>query len=90
VSFVKSLGDSYDVTVVSPRNYFLFSPLLPSCTVGTLEDRTCAPGALGLPEILFVDFLFSALCNLFALSSKGDSGKIKAQRLRSTRPAALR
>jgi len=29
----------YDVTVVSPRNHFLFTPLLPSTTVGTLEFR---------------------------------------------------
>lgn len=27
-------------TVVSPRNYFLFTPLLPSVTVGTLETRS--------------------------------------------------
>jgi NADH:ubiquinone reductase (non-electrogenic) len=25
---------------VSPRNYFLFTPLLPSCTVGTIEHRS--------------------------------------------------
>ena len=31
----------YSVTVVSPRNHFLFTPLLPSTTVGTLEFR-CA------------------------------------------------
>jgi NADH:ubiquinone reductase (non-electrogenic) len=30
----------YDVSVVSPRNHFLFSPLLPSTTVGTLEFRS--------------------------------------------------
>jgi NADH:ubiquinone reductase (non-electrogenic) len=30
----------YDVTVVSPRNHFLFTPLLPSTCVGTLEFRT--------------------------------------------------
>ncbi|CAM9106009.1 unnamed protein product [Ascophyllum nodosum] len=29
----------YEVTVVSPRNHFLFTPLLPSTTVGTLEFR---------------------------------------------------
>ena len=29
----------FDVTVVSPRNHFLFTPLLPSTTVGTLEFR---------------------------------------------------
>lgn len=30
----------YEVCVVSPRNHFLFSPLLPSTTVGTLEFRS--------------------------------------------------
>ncbi|KAJ2013417.1 NADH:ubiquinone oxidoreductase [Coemansia sp. S85] len=32
--------DNYNVVVVSPRNYFLFTPLLPSCTVGTIENRS--------------------------------------------------
>ncbi|KAJ1921330.1 NADH:ubiquinone oxidoreductase [Mycoemilia scoparia] len=32
--------DKYNVVVVSPRNYFLFTPLLPSCTVGTIENRS--------------------------------------------------
>jgi NADH:ubiquinone reductase (non-electrogenic) len=31
---------AYDVTVVSPRNHFVFTPLLPSTTVGTIEFRT--------------------------------------------------
>lgn len=30
----------YDITVVSPRNHFLFTPLLPSTTVGTVEFRS--------------------------------------------------
>ncbi|KAI8371696.1 FAD/NAD-P-binding domain-containing protein [Radiomyces spectabilis] len=30
---------NYDVTVVSPRNYFVFTPLLASTSVGTLEFR---------------------------------------------------
>jgi len=32
--------DQFDVTVVSPRNFFLFTPLLPSVTVGTVESRS--------------------------------------------------
>ena len=32
-------GD-YHITVVSPDNYFLFTPMLPSATVGTLELRS--------------------------------------------------
>ena len=30
----------YDVTIISPRNHFLFTPLLPSTTVGTIELRS--------------------------------------------------
>src|SRR5262245_24951686 len=32
--------DLYDVTVVSPRDHFLFTPLLASTTVGTIEFRS--------------------------------------------------
>jgi len=32
--------DVLDVTVVSPRNYFLFTPMLPSACVGTVEFRS--------------------------------------------------
>jgi NADH:ubiquinone reductase (non-electrogenic) len=39
--FLKSLDtDAYSVTVISPRNYFLFTPLLPSTAVGTIEFRS--------------------------------------------------
>lgn len=41
VSFLKNLkSSSYDVEVVSPHNYFLFTPLLPSITCGTVEARS--------------------------------------------------
>lgn len=40
-SFLKNLDASkYDVQVVSPRNYFAFTPLLPSVTCGTVEARS--------------------------------------------------
>lgn len=41
ISLLKQLnpGD-YHVTVVSPTNYFLFTPMLPSATVGTLGLRS--------------------------------------------------
>jgi hypothetical protein len=32
--------DQFDVTVVSPRNYFLFTPLLASSSVGTVDIRS--------------------------------------------------
>ena len=31
--------NKFEVTVISPRNHFLFTPLLPSTSVGTLEFR---------------------------------------------------
>ena len=39
-NLIKHLRKDYTVTVVSPRNHFLFTPLLPSTTVGTLEFRS--------------------------------------------------
>jgi NADH:ubiquinone reductase (non-electrogenic) len=39
-NLVKHLDRDYAVTVVSPRNHFLFTPLLPSTTVGTIEFRS--------------------------------------------------
>lgn len=40
-SFLRNLKDpSYEVSVVSPRNYFAFTPLLPSVTCGTVEARS--------------------------------------------------
>lgn len=41
VSLLKTLDPGeYHVTVVSPENYFLFTPMLPSATVGTLGLRS--------------------------------------------------
>ena len=41
VGLIKNLNvEDYHVTVVSPVNYFLFTPMLPSATVGTLELRS--------------------------------------------------
>ncbi|KAJ6975947.1 hypothetical protein NC653_031695 [Populus alba x Populus x berolinensis] len=40
-SFLKNLkSSSYDVQVVSPNNFFAFTPLLPSVTNGTVEARS--------------------------------------------------
>eukprot|EP00802_Teleaulax_amphioxeia_P003559 Tamp_03562.p1 GENE.Tamp_03562~~Tamp_03562.p1 ORF type:complete len:671 (-),score=112.12 Tamp_03562:1610-3622(-) len=40
-SFIKSLdATKYDVTLVSPRNYFLFTPMLAGAATGTVELRS--------------------------------------------------
>ncbi|KAK5825846.1 External alternative NADH-ubiquinone oxidoreductase, mitochondrial [Gossypium arboreum] len=41
MSFLKSLNNpNYEVQVVSPRNFFVFTPLLPSVTCGKVEARS--------------------------------------------------
>ncbi|GAX23811.1 NADH dehydrogenase [Fistulifera solaris] len=45
ISFLKDIDtDLYDVTVVSPRNHFVFTPMLAGASVGTVEFRSiCEP-----------------------------------------------
>lgn len=54
-SLVKRIrSDLYSVTVVSPRNHFLFTPLLPSTTVGTIEFRSIIePLRVARPDVLY-------------------------------------
>ena len=44
ISFLKALprdvADRVDVTIISPRNYFLYTPLLPAVATGTVEERS--------------------------------------------------
>lgn len=43
-SFIKALPSNirarYEVVLVSPRNYFLYTPLLPAVATGTMEERS--------------------------------------------------
>ena len=58
-SFVKNLkSSSYEVEVVSPRNYFAFTPLLPSVTCGTVEARSVVEPIRNIvSKVHFVSFL---------------------------------
>lgn len=44
MSFIKALpsniSEMYDIILVSPRNYFLYTPLLPAVATGTMEERS--------------------------------------------------
>jgi NADH:ubiquinone reductase (non-electrogenic) len=55
-SFIKNVDPRfYDATVVSPRNHFLFTPLLPSTTVGTIEFRSIIePIRSARPDLAYV------------------------------------
>lgn len=54
-SFLKEIDtDCFDVTAISPRNHFIFTPLLPSTTVGTLEFRSIIePIRVACPNVHF-------------------------------------
>jgi NADH:ubiquinone reductase (non-electrogenic) len=50
--------DIYDVIIVSPRNHFLFTCLLPSTTVGTIEFRSIIEPIRNIKHALY----FQAYC----------------------------
>mmetsp|Transcript_38669 Transcript_38669/g.76619 ORF Transcript_38669/g.76619 Transcript_38669/m.76619 type:complete len:196 (-) Transcript_38669:512-1099(-) len=43
-SFIEGMSEEeaqmYDITLVSPRNHFLYTPLLPTCAMGSIEERS--------------------------------------------------
>lgn len=39
-AFDESLKDKYELVLVSPRNYFVYTPLLPAMCAGTVEERS--------------------------------------------------
>ncbi|THG92568.1 hypothetical protein EW145_g8672, partial [Phellinidium pouzarii] len=58
-SFLRTLDtDDYNVIVVSPKNYFLFTPLLPSVAVGTIQPRSIIQRKLSPhPQGLFLPLI---------------------------------
>lgn len=82
VALLKELNpDDYHVTVVAPSNYFLFTPMLPSATVGTLEIRSLVEPVRRIVARVYGHFLkgqaedvdFSS--KLVEISSVGPSGE---------------
>ncbi|CAI8591242.1 unnamed protein product [Vicia faba] len=59
-SFMKNLDSpKYEVQVISPRNYFAFTPLLPSVTCGTVEARSIVEPVRNIFRKKKVDVQFS-------------------------------
>ncbi|KAJ7946900.1 external alternative NAD(P)H-ubiquinone oxidoreductase B2, mitochondrial-like [Quillaja saponaria] len=59
-SFLKNLNNpTYEVQVVSPRNFFAFTPLLPSVTSGTVEARSIVEPIRRIVSKKKVDIQFS-------------------------------
>lgn len=82
VPLLKSLNpDEYHVTIISPSNYFLFTPMLPSATVGTLELRSLVEPVRRITARIKGHFMkaeakdvdFSA--KLVEVASKGPNGE---------------
>ncbi|KAJ1456936.1 pyridine nucleotide-disulfide oxidoreductase-domain-containing protein [Pelagophyceae sp. CCMP2097] len=57
-SLVSTLGENAAVTVISPRNYFLFTPMLAGAAVGTVEFRSITQPLRSLSPTL--DYLEAA------------------------------
>ncbi len=52
--FLKKLDkDRFSPVVISPRNHFLFTPLLPSTTVGTIEFRSIIEPVRNIGDVVF-------------------------------------
>ena len=62
-SFLKNMkSTSYDIHVVSPRNYFAFTPLLPSVTCGTVEARSVVEPIRSITrKVTFPSVIFSLI-----------------------------
>jgi len=55
-AFVKTIDtEKYDVVVISPRNYFLFTPMLASSAVGTVEFRSICESIRASNE--YIDYI---------------------------------
>jgi len=64
-TFLRNLDSRlYDVQVISPRNYFAFTPLLPSVTSGTVEPRSIVEPIRRILEKVccFAEFLGVIYC----------------------------
>ena len=56
--------DAYDVVLVSPNNFFLFTPLLPSAAVGTVEPRSIIESLRRLLSTVSGSYIQGAACGL--------------------------
>ena len=55
--------EKYDVVCVSPRNHFVFTPMLPSSAIGTVEFRSLLePIRISNPFVTYVLTMCSETC----------------------------
>ena len=65
--------DKFDVVVVSPRNHFIFTPMLPSSAVGTVDYRSLLePVRISNPYARYIE----ASCEVCALSVSKSSANL--------------
>ena len=50
VSYCMTCSEKYEIILVSPRNYFLYTPLLPAVATGTCEERSIVEPVRNLLE----------------------------------------
>ncbi len=57
--------DNYEVMLVSPRNYFLYTPLLPAVATGTVEQRSIVEPVRKILGKKVSSYTFSKLACIF-------------------------
>ena len=74
-SYLKTLDtEKYDVSVVSPRNFFLFTPMLAGAAVGTVEYRSITEAVRKLNTN--INFLEATATNIDPVSKTIDCDSV--------------
>ena len=77
-AFLKTVDASkYDITVISPRNYFMFTPMLAASAVGTVEFRSIIEPIRNVNPL--VDYVEATATNIDVNSKKITCQSIKCQ-----------
>ena len=62
-AFLKNIDtNKYDVTVISPRNYFVFTPMLAGASVGTVDFKSITVPIRDVRLLFFAMYIFLCVC----------------------------
>ena len=65
-AFLKNIDtNKYDVTVISPRNYFVFTPMLAGASVGTVDFKSITVPIRDVRTFFFAMYIFCCAYHMF-------------------------
>lgn len=77
-SFLKSVDSTkFDVSVISPRNYFMFTPMLAASAVGTVEFKSICDPIRNVNT--FIDYLEATATNIDTINNKVECFGIRCE-----------